>query len=398
MRGHEGLRTASFGIMLCVAMGCGKSRDIVSNSHGGNRDGGESGDQGRAAGSTTSQPLPDDTAGTACKTNEDCANGVCLTSIPGSLGGTSMSAPGGYCSAACMADSDCGEGGVCSGAFPAFGGSAAMPGRCMKGCNSAADCRDGYRCVNGLGMAATASQTPDPTAGLLGPNACQPVPATTQLTDGVTGKTCEEDKDCGQGHCLKTEGMMTYPGGYCSGSCLRDADCGVGGTCTLPAIGDGAGSCYLTCQTHGDSDCREGYRCRTNGSRRQCLPGAAPLGTGVVGRECQSDADCGGAAMSCATKLGDATAPGGYCSISCSESSDCGVDGTCVGGLGATFTSLLGETGVCYRACVDSSSCRAGFVCAQPSSAAAGALGGLMMGSSTACVVAPVSDEDAGMR
>lgn len=307
-----------------------------------------------------------------------------------------MDAPGGYCSATCMADVDCGGGGVCSGAFPSFGGAAATPGRCLKGCQSAQDCRDGYRCVNGLGMAASgSSMMADPTAALLGPSSCQPVPATTQLDNGITGKPCEEDKECGKGRCQKSEGMMTYPGGYCSGSCLQDSDCGTGGTCTLPAIGGGAGSCYSTCQTHGDSDCREGYRCRTNGSRRQCLPGAAPLGARVAGRECQADADCGGRAMSCASMIGGAAAPGGYCSAGCSENADCGEEGVCIGGLGAAFASLLGETGVCYRACVDSSSCRTGYVCGQPASAAGG-LGG-MMASGSACVVPPAMGEDAGV-
>ena len=393
MRGHELLVTASFAAILCVSIGCSQSSDTTPCSHAGS--GGASGGQGPAAGSASSQPLHDETAGKACKTDGDCANGMCLTSIPGAFGGASMDAPGGYCSAACTTNTECGEGGVCAGAFPAFGGAAATPGSCLKGCDSAQDCRDGYRCVNGLGMAASGSSTQDPTAGLLGPNGCQPVPATTQLSDGVTGKACQADKDCGKGRCQKTDGMMTYPDGYCSGSCLQDAECGAGGTCTLPALGSSAGSCYLSCQTGGDSDCREGYRCRTNGSRRQCLPGAPPLGAQVAGHACQADADCGGAAMSCLTKLDAATAPGGYCSVSCSENSDCGAGGACVGGLGAAFTSLLGETGVCYGVCVDSSNCREGYVCGQPSSAAAGL--GAMMASSTVCIVATASTEDAGV-
>jgi hypothetical protein len=393
--------TASFAIVLCVGMGCGKSSDTAPSTHSAGK--GEGGSPGAAAGNGSSQALSDETAGNACKTDGDCANGMCLTSIAGAFGGASMEAPGGYCSAGCTTDAECGEGGVCARAFPSFAGAPATPGHCMKGCGTAEECRDGYRCVNALGMAPSGNPM-DPTAALLGPAACQPTPPTTQLSDGVTGKPCQNDKECGKCRCSKTEGMMTFPMGYCSGDCLKDADCGAGGTCTLPTLGSGAGSCYSSCQTHGDSDCREGYRCRTNGSRRQCLPGPAPLGAGVVGRECTADADCGGAPMSCVTTLGGATAPRGYCSISCSDNSDCGAEGTCVGGLGSAFASLLGTTGTCYRVCVDSSMCRSGYVCGQTSSAAGGlggmmipGLGGMMMASSTVCTVAPAAGEDAGV-
>lgn len=398
MRRYEILAIVSFGVLFCIITGCGDdSSDTLATSDGGDGDGDKAqrSDHGPKASSDSSQPLRDNTAGKACKTAGDCANGKCLTAIADVFGGASMDAPGGYCSAACTMNTDCGEGGVCSGAFPSLGGGPATPGSCFKGCNSAEECREGYRCVNGLGMAASGNPM-DPIATLLGPNACQPLPSTTQLSDGLSGKTCESDEDCGKGRCLKAEGMMTYPNGYCSGNCLQDTDCGAGGSCTLPALGGGAGSCYLSCQTHGDGDCREGYRCRTNGSRRQCLPGAAPLGDGVAGRQCEEDADCGGTAMSCVTNLGDTTAPGGYCSISCTENSDCGADGACVGGLGAAFASLFGATGVCYRACLDSSSCRTGYVCGQPANAAGG-LGALtMMAVPSACVVAPAAEVDAG--
>lgn len=407
MRGHQTLITTSFALVLCVVAGCGDSED-TSSSH--NVKGSGKASEG-TAGSAALEPLPDKTAGKTCEADGDCATGMCLTSIPGSFGSAAMDAPGGYCSATCTTNTDCGEGGVCSGAFPGFGGAAATPGRCMQSCESAEDCRDGYRCVNALGMAPSGNPM-DPTAALLGPNACQPTPATTKLTDGVTGKACAEDKECGQGRCAKSEMMMTYPDGYCTGACLQDADCGAGGSCTLPAIGSGAGSCYSSCQTNGDSDCRKGYRCRTNGSRRQCIPGPAPLADRAAGKQCQADADCGGTAMSCVTSLGGMPAPGGYCSISCSENADCGAEGTCVGGLGAAFVSILGNTGTCYRGCTDSSSCREGYVCGQPPSNGGGlqgmmipgAMGGamipglMMSGGATVCTVPPPpTEEDAGV-
>jgi hypothetical protein len=95
--------------------------------------------------------------------------------------------------------------------------------------------------------------------------------------------------------------------------------------------------------------------------------------------------------------LDGVAAPGGYCSISCSENADCGAQGVCNGGLGAAFASLLGETGACYHACVDSKDCRAGYVCGQPASAAGGLGAMSMMASSMVCVVAPSAGEDAGV-
>ena len=416
MRGLENVVAASFAVALCMVMGCGGSDDTdesnskSSSSKSGRADGGSAG--GNAP--LSIQPLPDNTAGKTCETDGDCATGMCLKSIPGSFGSPAMDAPGGYCSGSCTTNADCGEGGACSGAIPSFAGSAATPGSCLKDCKTAEDCRQGYRCVNGLGMAPS-NNPMDPIAAFLGSNVCQPVPPTTKLDNGTTGKACQNDGECGKGRCYQTEGMMTYPEGYCSGSCLEDADCGAGGSCTLPTLGSGAGSCYTNCQVKGDGDCRKGYRCRTNGSRRQCLPGAAPLGDGVTGKACTADADCGGAAQSCKTTLSGSQAPEGYCSIGCSENSDCGEKGICVGGLGSALSSLLGQlgsTGVCYRGCDKTSDCRAGYECGMPTTmgavgaagappgAAAGALGNMMAASSTVCVVAPppsASGEDAGV-
>src|SRR6185312_7674186 len=317
MRGLDIVVTATFAVALGIVVGCGGSDDSDTSSNSKSSKSqrkADAGELGSAGGNAppAAQPLPDNTAGKTCESDKECATGICLKSIPGSFGSAALDAPGGYCSGSCTTNTECGEGGACSGAIPSFAGTTPTPGRCLKGCESADDCREGYRCVNSLGMAPS-NNPMDPTAAFLGPNVCQPVPPVTKLQDGTTGKACQEDSQCGQGRCFKTEAMMTYPDGYCSGSGLTDADCGTGGSCTLPTFGSGAGSCYATCQVNGDADCREGYRCRTNGSRRQCLPGPAPLGDGVAGKACEGDADCGGAAQSCKTTLSGSQAPEGYC-------------------------------------------------------------------------------------
>jgi hypothetical protein len=127
------------------------------------------------------------------------------------------------------------------------------------------------------------------------------------------------------------------------------------------------------------------------------MPGADPLRDGVVGSACGGDADCGGAAMSCATSLGTgrSNAPGGYCTQRCVDTSDCGSGGTCVGGLGGTGTA----SGTCYKNCTGASDCRDGYTCA-----ARGVGGGRSMQGTMTCGPTPPPrpmmmpmDEDAGV-
>jgi hypothetical protein len=338
--------------------------------------------------------LPEETAGKGCTADEDCGPGTCLVDFQASGGGM-MAAPGGYCSLTCMTNDNCGVGGTCSGAFAGFGGIGAMPGRCLKSCAMDADCRDGYRCVTALGVSVNASSgAQDPTGGLLGAPGCEPTPETQQLEDGVVGKPCEKHSDCGTGRCQRAGAMLTYPGGYCSGACLQDSECGSEGVCTPPAAG-GAGTCSLRCAA--DGDCREGYRCRSSSSGQlQCVPGAAPLPDGVVGNACRADKDCGGAAMSCAARLGNADTIGGYCSQTCVDASDCGTGGACVGGLTGALAGLLGSTSSCYRACSAAEDCREGYTCGRPTDVFGTA------STESVCIVAPSeaapdnTDADAG--
>jgi hypothetical protein len=290
-----------------------------------------------------------------------------------------------------MTAQDCGEGGTCSGGIPGF-----LRGSCLQSCSDSSECRDGYRCVN------LAGQMPSPDAGmamipggaLLGGATCQPLPDTDKLADGVVGSACAEDTDCGEGRCMKTAATSTYPGGYCTGSCLSDADCGADGSCTPGFLG-AAGTCYLKCANDGDCT-REGYRCRTNGDRMQCVPGAAPLPDNTTGKACASDADCGGAAMSCAMRLGQRqyTAPGGYCTQRCVNSTDCGAGGVCVGGSsgsGLPFGTTA-ATGTCYQSCADASGCREGYTCGP-----AGRTGTAAMQNICSVTPPPPPAEDAGV-
>lgn len=346
-------RVIGLSALLLAACGDDEEAAPVDAGGSGGMGGGSGGTSGGGTGGSAPTGLGDDVAGKACTDSEDCGGAMCATMVPGTMLGSSLPAPGGYCTATCASDADCGAGGACIITLANGGGLV-----CLDICTSVSDCRDGYECDGG---------------GMIGnvtvPDTCRPATETDQLGDDVAGKMCASDDDCSGGACLTTRfslaGEYELPGGYCSGDCLEDAHCGAGGVClpALPIIG-GAGSCYEECAT--DTDCtRDGYRCRPlRDGIRGCNVAAPPLPDNTTGIACADDAACGGNEGSCASEiprpgieglLGEAdAAPGGYCTQGCLEDIDCGAGGTCVGGgLGA---------GICLASC-NGGGCRAGYVC-----------------------------------
>ena len=396
MRARTGWIAGGAGLLLVIAAaGCGDDDDSGNSARDG---GGDAAMHGGSGGSSSSGvTLPDGTTGKPCTANDDCGGGTCAMQLGGGLGGQAMMAPGGYCTLMCSDNMQCGSGGACIGGLGAMGGPAT--GQCMSQCLNDDDCRDGYVCGGGFSV-----------GGISIPNTCSPKPHTDQLDDGVAGAMCGSDNDCKGGKCLTSRpgflgnGGTMLPGGYCSGDCLKDADCGGGGVCLLPAFGMGAGSCYESCTS--DSDCtRDGYRCRMLGNNvRGCDPAADPLPDGTAGKACAADADCGGAMGSCATELpgeGFAAffqrwpAEGGYCSLSCMEDSDCGAGGVCLG-FGA---------GTCFATCTTMTDCRDGYTCSDRGAmmgmngGGMGRDGGMAMPAPTVCSPNPppmMMDEDGG--
>jgi hypothetical protein len=313
------------------------------------------------------------TVGEPCEENGDCGEGLCAHALGVTGSMTPNPAPGGYCTSSCANDAECGAGAVCNGAR----GSGAR-GQCMRACRSADQCRDGYHCANMLGGPAVggggvssaagsggASQFSSSGLAALAATSCQPLPETDRLTGLIAGAACAGDVDCAGGMCktaINLFGGAEFPGGYCSGRCLSDEDCGEQAGC-FPGLLGAAGSCYRSCDA--DADCgREGYRCRHPlPGLRVCVPAMQPLPDAIVGSPCSEDAQCGGGEHSCASELGAGAvpAPGGYCTQRCVEGSDCGADGVCVGGLGSI--GALTPTGTCYRECSASSDCREGYSC-----------------------------------
>jgi hypothetical protein len=222
---------------------------------------------------------------------------------------------------------------------------------------------------------------------------CRVAPATDKLSGTTVGSMCSGDTDCSGGMCLTRDALtMNYPGGYCTGRCLTDADCGDVGACTL-ALPGMAGNCVRKCDT--DADCgRDGYRCRMGFTgTKQCTPGAKPLEDGIAGKACGGDADCGGISMSCMMQtqgfagMAGTTYPGGYCTQSCVDSSDCGAGASCSVSLGG-FAG-----GSCYKTCSSASDCRMGYVCRS----LFGMFGGMQQGQNMCLPPLPMNDRDAGM-
>jgi len=362
-------RVSMFGVVCLAWVVCASVTNVAC---GGSSDEDKPSTASQAGAAAVAVALPAHTAGKPCGASKDCGSGVCRTDLPGGLamGFQAQPAPGGYCSASCKVPADCGEGGVCGnpsgGNF--FGGSGGASGAiCLAGCTSSSECREGYRCVDLGGEAVDGSASS--TSGT-----CQVTPSTDSLSGAIVGSACGEDAECGGGRCLKTSFGSSYPGGYCTGRCLEQNDCGDKAICD-GAFAGGTGTCYRSCES--DADCgRDGYRCRggLGGAARRCTPGAAPLPNGKVGNACASDTDCGGAAMSCARQVmtfnGSQTFADGYCTLACIEDIDCGTAGTCIGALPALRSGLA--TG-CYKTCTVATDCRTGYRCAAVSVGAGGA-------------------------
>jgi hypothetical protein len=212
------------------------------------------------------------------------------------------------------------------------------------GCKATSDCAAGLACIGTVPGR---------------PGRCGPRPTTDQLGDGVVGSACATNGDCGAGRCMAAERItsVTFPGGYCTGRCVEDSECGARGLCAPGFLG-AVGSCYLRCD--GDPDCgRDGYRCRASSGTGVCLPGPKPLPDDAAGNACASDSDCGGGPKTCARALGSVDAPGGYCSQSCALDADCGSGGLCISGVNSVNLTL----GTCYRSCVPPDGCREGYEC-----------------------------------
>lgn len=329
------------------ANGSGGSNGNSGNA--GDGDANNTGNTGDGSANNGDTPLDPGVVGKACTeaTQEvDCgASGECRDPLEGgsyageNLGGGDPT--GGYCTADCATDADCGEGGVCFG-------TGRRGGECRKACNAAADCgRDNYEC-------ATVNNPPlvdeDTGMSVEVPKTCQPQRTPVAFTNEV-GIACEDETACNGGIC---RGGDAWPGGYCSGACIKDSDCGAEGVCLLRLYG-GGGSCYEGCTV--DTDCKRdpmNYGCiEATGGVKICGFKLDPLPAGVVGKACAADTDC--ANGECEDELNDIPAPGGYCTADdCEEDAQCGAGNFCL---------AEGRGTSCFQGCTADANCRTGYTC-----------------------------------
>ncbi len=222
--------------------------------------------------------VPNDTTstssiGAACDADGDCGNG-----------GVCLGLPGGYCSLECSA-TECPGGASCWG----LGEDGSF---CLQDCTSNSECRgsDGYIC------------DADDTCWVSGVTSGSPV-----------GGPCEVDGDCADA------GAFCYPAvvdgeqtgfflGYCLIADCTANSCPTGSVCAEVFSGGGTG-CVDSCGTANDG-CNQGYGCFDPGI---CFPSCADSG-------CPTNYACDAASDTCVPS----------CSAnSCGAGLVCKADGTC---------------------------------------------------------------------
>ena len=287
-------------------------------------------------GTTTCNPaIAGSAAGTTCLSDDQCGvsviGGFCVTEADNGW-------TGGYCSGACIDDSDCLGGSTCQLTNPSDPQNSGSI--CVQSCTANTDCRTpDYECYDFFGG---------------GTNACAPVASGT----GPVGGACTGYGSCAGGQdglCLLNS---DFADGYCSVTCTTDADCSAGSHCL-----ETAGLCIDDCTT--TADCRaNGYEC-FDAVEMDGVSECWPSGTGSqgTGESCAGVYECdGGQQANCFTlldsdgdQIGDLEFDGGYCSQACTTDAECGVDGHC--------SAFGGNVESCLSNCTTDADCRTNYLC-----------------------------------
>lgn len=211
---------------------------------------------------------------------------------------------------------------------------------------------------------------------------------------------CTTRTQCGSGT-ICTTGTEGYPGGMCTRSCTRDADCGTTGLCW--AFAGGGSRCIPRCETV--ADCREGYQCLGISGRedRACFPfctadsQCAPLACNTWTRTCgsvdmtraQNGAPCAATtdcrSNRCTREVNTDGMPTGsldgicysLCTVPANSEytganiprSDCPMGSVCP----RDTTTTPGGVGLCRIECRTNDNCRPGYICVHPARSASDA-------------------------
>src|SRR5690349_11080909 len=123
-------RVIGMAAVLLAACGGDDESPAPADAGGSGGTGGSGGSgTGGGGGDSGSSGLGDDVAGKPCTTSADCGGATCATQIAGTMLGSTLTAPGGYCTGNCTDDTACGEGGACIGAIPML-----AEGQCLAEC------------------------------------------------------------------------------------------------------------------------------------------------------------------------------------------------------------------------------------------------------------------------
>ena len=217
----------------------------------------------------------------------------------------------GYCLHwGCTVDDDCPLGAHCG-----FFGTGLDVGSCVADCDKGTCARADHACwdIDGDGR-----------------DECAPAATGTR----TVGAPCETIADCaggGGGECLRAE-AVGIEGGYCTTSCVVDADC-ADGICQGRGT-TGRGTCQTACATSADCLATQACADRDFDGRDEC--GARGEGPVPQNGLCTNQLDCGtGPDGFC---LGGANFPG-YCTANCRGDDDCVGASHCVAleGLGTGY-------------------------------------------------------------
>ena len=211
-------------------------------------------------------PSKGDAAGTACQSNDDCANGLCSE---------------GFCSAPCTDSSQCRATQLCGVENVKIGTINDSVSLCQvpaadEACTNSSECTGARVCSvrgDGNGGLEPFCAFPNTNGAPMGSQCsalgdCQENICLIGISD-TCSVVCSDDGDCSNGL-----GCTTYGGvGFCNSTCTDNDDCGAGQICTLNAD-TLSNDIDFVCQTADANGAELGANC-TSGSDCQtglCLP------------------------------------------------------------------------------------------------------------------------------
>jgi len=318
--------------------------------------------------------------------NEECDNAI-AAGMPGAC--PTQCAPTNTCETAQFAgmDSDCtrtcernpitacvnGDGGCAPGCTNAMDNDCAPPNLCGNGvidgaeacdraiaagmpgaCPTAPSCNDMDACTTdslvGDAMSCTAACQNNPITMCVDGDGCCPngcsnatdndCAATTQ----PVGSACTSNAECDS---LPSETAIcgdgeAYTAGYCTSTCVGNADCPGSNVCL-------DGFCFDACSSTGQCRTADNYSCFALGGAGTplvCGPGEFDPAFGAdTGGSCTDSGECKSAANQ--NKFCQTEWPGGYCASTCTADTDCQGGGRCQGGF-------------CMDSCTANLDCRGG--------------------------------------